>query len=174
MTRICNFPISEDARCTKSIADDYPNCGEHGCGVSSDQLGQNPITYHKNDELHVWAEEPNDVYCLIHRDAACQVLYQVAGEKLPCCLKETLVWRDEHRDYHRDDGPAVILTNGTRFWCQHGKLHRDDGPAMIFLYGKQVWYQNGEIHRDDGPALIKPDGTRECWQHGELKEVESA
>lgn len=47
---------------------------------------------------------------------------------------------------HRTDGPAVIYSDGTETWCQHGKLHRLDGPAVIrpngvchwFLFGSQV------------------------------------
>ncbi len=33
--------------------------------------------------------------------------------------------------YHREDGPAVDLTNGYQAWYIDGKLHRVEGPAII-------------------------------------------
>ncbi len=168
MTRICNFPIGKKKRCKQPVADGKPNCGRHSTELAADQLGQNPTVYKKDGELHVWAGEPDDVYCLIHSDPAHQVLYQLAGERLPCCLKEDIEWRDDNYEYHNDDGPAVIRTDGTQEWYQHGHLHRDDGPAWIWADGTQVWCQRGERHRDDGPALIGTDGKREWYQHGDL------
>ncbi len=167
-TRICNFPISKTKRCRQPVAGDKPNCGRHGTNLSTEQLGQNPTVYWKDGERHVWAGEPNDVYCLIHGDPSYQALCQLAGEKVPCCLKKTLVWRDEQGYRHRDDGPAEIEPDGTQTWRQHDELHRDDGPAVIRLDGKRAWYQHGELHRDDGPAVIWASGTQEWWQHGEL------
>jgi hypothetical protein len=43
-----------------------------------------------------------------------------------------------------NDQPAVIWTNGTKWWYQHGKLHRDnDQPAVIHVDGLKLWYQHG-------------------------------
>ncbi len=191
MTRTCNFPISETRHCRQPIADDKPNCGRHKIDLSADQLGQNPTVYRKDDELHVWAGEPDDVYCLIHGDPVYQTLCQVAGRTPPCCVMERIEYKDEHGKPHRDDGPAVIepdgelkwyqhgelhrnggpawvLSDGERRWYQYNQLHRDDGPAIIEADGTQVWYQRGTCHWDDGPAVIWSDGTRVWWQHGEL------
>ncbi len=169
MTRICNFPIiSKSRRCKQPVADDKPNCGRHKCEISADQLGQSPTVYKKDGELHVWADKPDDVYCLIHSDPVYQVLYQVAREKPPCCLREDAEWKDEHGQPHRDDGPALIWHDGTLNWYQYGKLHRDDGPAIVRLDGTQRWFRHGERHRDDGPAEIRPDGMQVWWQHGKL------
>ncbi len=190
VTKLCNFPISETKRCKQPIADDKPNCGRHKINLPANQLGQNPIVYEKDDELHIWRGEPDGVYCLIHNDPAYQVLYQVAGEVPPCCLQDDITWKDEHGELHRDDGPARIWPDGTQRWYQHGELHRDDGPAVIMpngawawfqhdklhrddgptvleTDGTQKWYQCGKRHRDDGPAVIETDGTREWYQHGE-------
>ena len=37
--------------------------------------------------------------------------------------------------------------------------HREDGPAVIHSNGIKEWYLNGKQHREDGPALEYPDGT---------------
>jgi hypothetical protein len=165
MTRICNFPTSKKERCKQPIADDKPNCGRHRIDLSADQLGQDATIYEKDDELHVWAGNPDGLYCLIHNDPANQVLYQLAGEKPPCCLQSSIAWRDDHGKYHREDGPARIDLNGTQYWYWHGWLHREDGPAEIELNGTQKWYRNGKQHRDDGPAEIEPDGTQRWYQN---------
>ena len=44
-------------------------------------------------------------------------------------------------------------------------LHRENGPAIINSEGKQ-WWKNYELHREDGPARIHSDGTLEWWLHG--------
>ncbi len=191
MAKICNFPISKKKRCKQPIADDKPNCGRHKTGLSVQRLGQNPTIYKKDGELHVWAGEPDDVYCLIHSDPVYQALYRVAGETQPCCLMKRIKWKDERGELHRDDGPAIIHADGTQRWFQHGErhrdggpawiwpdgaqhwyqhhmLHRDDGPALIWPDGRQEWYQHDHLHRDDGPAAIKPDGTQKWYQHGKL------
>ncbi len=163
MTKVCNFPISEVKRCKQRIADDRPNCGRHKTSISADQLGQSPTIYKKDGKLHIWAGEPDNVYCLIHGDPAYQVLCQLAREMPLCCLQENIYWRNKQGEPHRDDGPAVIETDGTRWWYQRNERHRDDGPAMINADGIRSWWQHGKLHRDDGPAVISADGTQERW-----------
>ncbi len=168
MTRICNFPIAQDRRCKHHVADGKPNCGRHSTELSADQLGQNPTIYEKDGELHVWAGQPNDFYCLIHGDPAYRVLCQLAKEVPPCCLRKTISWTDEHGGLHRDGGPALIEPDGTQYWYQHNKFHRDDGPAIIESDGTQHWYQYGEQHRDDGPAIVHTNGRQMWFRHGEV------
>ena len=69
---------------------------------------------------------------------------------------------------HRDDGPAIILANGTEKWYQNGKQHRDGGPAEIWANGctTQRWFQNGQLHRDDGPAVINKYGEKFWYLDG--------
>jgi len=50
-------------------------------------------------------------------------------------------WTDGH--FHRDDGPAIIMPDGTEAWFCHGKLHRADGPAITRPDGTQLWYVDG-------------------------------
>ena len=75
---------------------------------------------------------------------------------------------------HRDDGPAVIYSNGILEYCQFGVLHRDRGPAMIYPRDgvpgdvDEYWYFLGELHRDDGPAVISKDEHTMWYNHGKL------
>jgi len=48
-------------------------------------------------------------------------------------------------------------------WVQDGKYHREDGPAVIWSNGPQFWFQNGEYHREDGPAIMWNNGDKEFW-----------
>ena len=56
---------------------------------------------------------------------------------------------DTHRYYntadqlHRDDGPAVEYTDGSKYWYQNGLRHRTDGPAIECADGTKRWYING-------------------------------
>jgi hypothetical protein len=72
-------------------------------------------------------------------------------------------WYDLNVDPHRNDGPAVIYTNGTKSWWQHGKLHRGDGPAIEYANGDKWWFLHGNHHRDDGPALTGKTGYVQWW-----------
>jgi hypothetical protein len=66
----------------------------------------------------------------------------------------TQEWRLPNGDFHREDGPAIIKTNGERVWYWNGKIHRDGGPAVILVTLSRQWYQHGKRHREDGPAII--------------------
>jgi hypothetical protein len=68
--------------------------------------------------------------------------------------------------YHRDDGPAIIDSDGTQYWYKDGNLHREDGPAYIRPDGTQAWFKDGNRHRDDGPAIIWQDGSQSWFKDG--------
>jgi hypothetical protein len=71
---------------------------------------------------------------------------------------------------HRDDGPAVILADGTEMWFCEGVHHRDDDlPAIVGSTGEREWYRYGSQHRDgDKPAVIYADGSAVYLQDGKL------
>ena len=76
---------------------------------------------------------------------------------------------------HREGGPAIEHTNGSKFWYwyQNGLRHRTDGPAVEYADGTKFWYQNGVLHRTDGPAIIFEDGDKRWCINGEqLTEAE--
>ena len=68
---------------------------------------------------------------------------------------------------HREDGPAIIDSDGTEYWCVNDNFHREDGPAIIDVNGNEEWYLNGKLHREDGPAIIKYDGYQ-AWSFNGL------
>ena len=71
-----------------------------------------------------------------------------------------------HGQLHREDGPAVELSNGYKEWYHHDQLHREDGPAVESANGYKVWYLNGQRHRADGPAAQWADGTKMWFLNG--------
>jgi hypothetical protein len=76
------------------------------------------------------------------------------------------IWKNQQGLLHREDGPAVVYSDGTREWYRNDQLHREDGPAVVFPDGRKYWYRNDRRHREDGPAIIYPNG-RKWYLHGE-------
>ena len=55
---------------------------------------------------------------------------------------------------HRNDGPAIEYSSGSKEWWVDGVMHREDGPAVILVTKpRKEWWINGNLHRDDGPAI---------------------
>lgn len=75
---------------------------------------------------------------------------------------------DSTGQLHRDDGPAIIDSDGVTAWYQNNLLHRIDGPAIEYPNGTKLWYQNNLLHRENGPAIEWASGTREWWLNGVL------
>ena len=70
---------------------------------------------------------------------------------------------------HREDGPALILEDGSNEWYINGQLHRVDGPAVVDKeVDYEAWYIHGKRHREDGPAQIFSDGKLKWWLNGIL------
>ena len=53
------------------------------------------------------------------------------------------------KTYHSPRGEEVTRTDYT----EEGRLHREDGPAIICSDGLVAWYREGRLHREDGPAI---------------------
>ena len=72
-------------------------------------------------------------------------------------------WYNEHNELHREDGPAVIWRDGTKFWYMNGKLHRLDGPAVEYADGTCYYWINDQklteeewqIHPDCVSLIIR-------------------
>lgn len=70
------------------------------------------------------------------------------------------IWRQDGA-IHREDGPAVVLTDKTGHvlvseWYCRGNKHRVGAPAVIGKYNDkhiEEWYQDGVRHREGGPAV---------------------
>jgi len=78
------------------------------------------------------------------------------------CLVFGDIYYFKNGNKHREDGPAVELTNGYKAWWIHGKRHREDGPAIEYAVGDKCWYLDGKCHREDGPAIEYAVGDK-CW-----------
>ena len=72
-------------------------------------------------------------------------------------------WYNKNGKLHREDGPAIEYTDGSKYWYLNGKLHREDGPAIECANGAKRWYINGFLHREDGPAVEYTNGRTEYW-----------
>lgn len=82
-------------------------------------------------------------------------------------LDGSYAWRLTNGDYHREDGPAVRIDDGSEFWFLNGKKHRLDGPACKYTKGVNEWWQYGNLHREDGPAIEYTNGNMEWYIYGE-------
>jgi hypothetical protein len=71
-------------------------------------------------------------------------------------------WYNKDHQLHRNnDLPAIIWSNGSKFWCKNGRYHRDnDLPAVIYSNGNKEWYQNGKQHRDNDQPVTIYSGTK--------------
>lgn len=102
--------------------------------------------------------------------------WHIGNEKLHRLDGPAIIWSDgtkywyQNNKFHRDNGPAVIKADGIQRWYQNGKLHRVDGPAIIDFNGDEYWYVNGVLHREDGPAVITLNGENFWYFNGELVE----
>jgi hypothetical protein len=53
---------------------------------------------------------------------------------------------DEQGHYHSfDNEPSVIHYNGSKEWHLHGKFHRLDGPAIELSNGSTMHYVDGQF-----------------------------
>lgn len=77
-----------------------------------------------------------------------------------CGTKEYLT----NHNLHNEDGPAVILPNGTLEWWFHDVRHRNyELPAIEYPNGDCEYWRNGKRHRLDGPAVVI--GNKQYWFH---------
>ena len=60
-------------------------------------------------------------------------------------VEDSYVAHYRNGQLHREDGPAVELSDGSMIWYLYGKLHRTDGPAQQSPLGRKAsaWYVNG-------------------------------
>jgi len=82
-----------------------------------------------------------------------------------------MFWYNKYGELHRaEDLPALIYSDGTKYWYKNGKQHRDgDKPATIWPCGSKYWYKNGQKHRNrDKPAIIYTNGLKFWYKNGEL------
>lgn len=80
----------------------------------------------------------------------------------------TKKWRNKDGQYHRQDGPAIEWSGGSKEWWKDGLRHRENGPAVERSNGIKSWYINGLRHREDGPAIEYADGSKWWYIDGKI------
>ena len=68
----------------------------------------------------------------------------------------TVRYRNSDDQLHREDGPAVGRSDGSRMWYLDGKRHREDGPAVERSDGTRFWYRNGDRLSEEEFEARKP------------------
>lgn len=65
--------------------------------------------------------------------------FQAAGSGVPSRAEEAGL-------FHREDGPAVEMDDGSKFWFEDGLPHREDGPAVEDAGRRypRAWFRRGE------------------------------
>lgn len=55
------------------------------------------------------------------------------------------IWHrvDQPDIIHREDGPAIIWDDGSKFWYYDGVNHNENGPSAIYRTGKVYWHYHG-------------------------------
>ena len=66
--------------------------------------------------------------------------------------------------HHREDGPAAIYEDGTKYWILNGKSHRESGPSDQYHDGDTYWCYEGIIHG------CNDEFTNETWMN-KVKEI---
>lgn len=72
-------------------------------------------------------------------------------------------------DLHREDGPAQIWQDGTKFWYVNGvDTSINDFPAEQHPEGIMAWLQDGMYNREDKPAWMTPNGYKSWHLDGDI------
>ena len=58
-------------------------------------------------------------------------------------------------EIHREGGPAIEASNGSKYWYLNGNCHRTDGPAIEEANGSKYWYINGIKYSEEEFNVIK-------------------
>lgn len=122
--------------------------------------------YYYNGQLH----RDGDLPALTNNRGKIQRYYKHGvmtreGDKPSEYYYGDIKYTNDKGEIHRENGPAIITTDGIQKWYFNGKLHRDgDLPAV---YNKDMtvvkYYKHGNIHRDgDLPAIINNGSTSYC------------
>jgi hypothetical protein len=55
--------------------------------------------------------------------------------------------------------------NGVIEYLKNSLFHREDGPAIIKSDGYKAWFFEDKRHNLYGPAVVYPNGNKEYWIH---------
>ncbi len=87
----------------------------------------------------------------------------------------TITYRNDSGELHNPDGPAIVYSDGEKWYCINGQLHNTNGPAIIWADCGLAHYIHGDLHNPDGPAVIGKNGYKAYYIKGKkLTEAEFA
>ena len=82
---------------------------------------------------------------------------------------------EENNEHISSEGENLhtieVGSKGRLEYRYKGKLHREDGPAVEYSDGSKAWYLNGKCHREDGPAIEWTDVERLWYKDGHLSTI---
>jgi hypothetical protein len=135
------------------------------------------ICYYYNDVLHnsdgpaVIFGDGHKLYyfwdCLIKEELSNGTIINYDSPKVE--KNENFIKYYNYGKLHSNEGPAVIYSNGDKYWYQYGKIHREnDLPAIEYSSGEKRWFKYGILHRDEekGPAIIFSEKEYEFYHMG--------
>ena len=77
-----------------------------------------------------------------------------------------IYYYNDKNQLHREDGPAIEYSNGTKYWFLNGKEHRTDGPAVEDSDGSKEWFINGVkttcCINCENPAILEEEFCLYC------------
>ena len=81
-------------------------------------------------------------------------------------------WKNDKGEWHRENGPAIELSNGTKSWYLNGKLHRIGGPAIEWSSGSKEWFLNGERFPSEAEWKKAVDALKQSSCTGKIVEID--
>lgn len=149
---------------------------DRGC---SSQSTRSKIVHYLDGKMH---RDSQDGPAVIHADYS---IYYTRGEMNRDPRKGPAYYSAECAKFyvkgqlHREEGPAVMMIDGSFQYYEDGRRHRDpeEGPAELTFGSldeetglKKIkvakYYLNGALHRLDGPAVIHESGKLEYYKNG--------
>ena len=80
------------------------------------------------------------------------ITYKVAVDE-----QGNIFWYNEKGQLHREGGPAICATDGTKSWWRNDNRHREDGPAIEWARGDKSWYLNGvQMTKEEHARAMSP------------------
>ena len=51
-------------------------------------------------------------------------------------------------------------------WWKGSLIHKDNGPAVLYSSGTKTYWKNNKLHREDGPTIDDSDGSHKYFING--------
>ena len=95
-----------------------------------------------------------------------EALERLDRKERPYCREMYLA--DINKMWPEMKNGLIVNKYGIKLYYKDDKLHREDGPAVIYSNGNFSYWIDGKKHREGGPAVIYSNGILEYWIEGKL------